>query len=75
MYIHKTSNDYERARIFPHASPDSNPRFLASQRHFTILTDGAILYNGEAVTVESISKKAAEMILAVMEAAKIAENN
>ena len=72
MYIHVTNNDYERARIFPHAALGSDPRFLAAQRHFTILKDGTILYNGQEVTVESVSREAAEMILAVMEAAKIA---
>lgn len=73
MYIHKINNGFEIARIYPHVGADSNLRHIASSVYFRALRDGTIRLGGVNVTVESISREAAEMILAVMEAAKIAK--
>lgn len=72
MYIrHHNNNEFVTADVYPHAAEDADPRFLSVERHFAVLPEGDILYNGGEVTVEGIAKDAGEMILAAIAAEQI----
>lgn len=51
------------------------PRFVGSSPSVAVMPDGEILYNGKRVTVENVASDAAKLILAVIEAEKIAGNS
>ena len=57
--------------VYPFAEPDSDPRFLASSPHYTVMPEGDILHNGKVVTVDSEIYDAMCRILAIVEAERI----
>lgn len=72
MYIKYNNDNFVKATVYPFAKPDDDPRFIGSSPSVAVMPDGDILYNGKAVTVESVVADAAALILAVIEAEKIA---
>lgn len=72
MYVKLHHNGHVIADVYPHAAPTADARFLASSPHFAIMPEGDILFNARPVTVELVAKEAGEMLLAIIEAGRIA---
>ena len=72
MHIRKHDDSFVAATIYPHATPDENPLFLAASPHFTVLFDGAVTYNAKHVTLAEEARRCGEYLLALIEAERIA---
>lgn len=62
------------ASVYPHATPDADPRFLASSPSVTVYAESGLTYQGRSITVEQAATEAAELILAICTAERLAGN-